>query len=60
MKAPDVETVFPQVVNGLTFRFLAYRTLTEAEMLSGIRRYLVGKGKKAAPGSTVTLISTFR
>ena len=57
MQMPDVKNEFSAPVNGIKFVVMAYRVLTDHEMLESISHYFRSVKKPANKGSVVTIIS---
>jgi hypothetical protein len=55
---PDVVNILKQPKGNLTYRILAYRPLTKAEMIKIVDEYHAREGKKPASGKTVTIMTT--
>lgn len=58
MEAPSVANILKDEANGVTYRVMAYRTMTANEIMHSIALYLrQRKGKKPKRGTMVTIIS---
>ena len=58
---PDVVNILKQPKDNVTYRILAFRELNKAEMIQAVAEHFRrsgGKGRKPAPNSTVTVITT--
>lgn len=60
MQMPHVKNEFPQLVNGIKFAVMAYRKLTDHEMMQSIAHYFRSTKKPAKKGSVVTIISVIQ
>lgn len=59
--APSVENLIRDEERDVTYRVMAYRRLTRAEMVAGVQMFIRSKkGKPPKNGSTVTIISVIR
>lgn len=59
--APSVESLIRDEERDVTYRIMAYRRLTRAEMVTGVQMFIRSKkGKLPKKGSTVTIISVIR
>lgn len=59
--APSVENLIRDEERDVTYRIMAYRRLTRAEMVAGVQMFIRSKkGKLPKKGSTVTIISVIR
>lgn len=55
---PDVVSTIHDQTRGITYRVLAYRPLSHAELVSAIRTFHGQKRKpKLKPGQTVTIVT---
>lgn len=55
---PNVENIMKDEARGITYRVMAYRTLTRDEIISSIGAFLASrKRKKLARGVTVTIMT---
>lgn len=56
MKSPDVVSTIKDNERGITYRIVAYRTLTNVEKVSVVRSFLSQKKKPTIKGgSTITI-----
>ncbi len=60
MKMPNIKTVLEKPVNGVKFEVLAYRKLTDREMLQAVAHFFRSAKKKPKPGSTITIVSVIQ
>lgn len=59
--APSVENLIRDEERDVTYRIMAYRRLTRAEMVAGVQMFIRSKkGKPPKKSSTVTIISVIR
>ena len=59
MEMPTVKNVAVDKVNGITYEVMAYRQITQGEMLAAIRQANGTKKRKPKRGTKFTLITLF-
>lgn len=58
MKSPNLVSVIKDEQRDITYRIIAYRTLTYAEKLSAVQAFLAQKKRpKITSGSTITIMT---
>ena len=58
MKSPNVVSTIKDEERDITYRIVAYRTLTYAEKVSAVKAFLAQKRKpKLKAGSTITMVT---
>jgi hypothetical protein len=58
--APNIKTVILDEEREIRFEILAYRKLTQQEMISSVRSFLAqNKHKKLKAGQTIILLTTY-
>ena len=58
MQQPNIRTTMKDEKQKITYHVMAYRTLTDVEMLQSIRYYFSQKkSKKLKPGESITIIT---
>lgn len=59
MKLPDITSIIRDDKRDITFKIIAYRTLTHSEKLFAVRSFLAYKIKpKLKTGSTITIFTS--
>ena len=60
MRLPDIANVMKDPQRRVTYRIMAYRRLSRAEMIGTIQAHVAtNKGRHPKPGTLVMIITTF-
>jgi hypothetical protein len=58
MDVPHVRNIYEDTRHGVTYRVVAYRTLSRVEMLSAVREYLAHRnGRMPRAGQEITIVT---
>ena len=60
MRPPDIENIMKDPQRQVTYRIMAYRRLSRAEMIGTIQAHVAtNKGRHPKPGTLVTILTAF-